>query len=345
MTSTPMIATSAASLIPAARAVLRLAAARIEDGGWTAHADARDANGNGTGARDPRAVVWSAWGAIGADSGFGEAGAVLAHAAALQLCEVIGLGSSPPRHAARCVVGWEDHTNLTGAEVVAALRAAATVGDRGGEDERGAGEGGTEGGGRMSAYVVDRTHIAALVGAAQKHRIHWFARIEEGEDEGETHTAGLPWGPDAMSQAERRRRRAVADTLNEVAWMLHMTNRRSVAYRYDEPIEAELPGSCVEREVPWTEGECGIGRNLHAMVLLKAVHGYEYQSCEHPGWEGSEALAFCRSLTRALITELPGYSEAPGWEISNPVEVLLWNPPGAGGAVATGPSATWRRGE
>ena len=125
MTSTPMIATRA-SLIPAARAVLRLAAARIEDGGWTAHADARDANGNEAGVRDPRAVVWSAWGAIRADSGFGEAGAVLAHAAAVQLCEIVGLGSSPPRHAARCVVGWEDHTNLTEAEVVAALRAAAT---------------------------------------------------------------------------------------------------------------------------------------------------------------------------------------------------------------------------
>ena len=207
----------------------------------------------------------------------------------------------------------------------------------------------------MSAYVVDRAHIAALVGAAQKRRIRWFARIEEGEDEGETHTAELPWGPDAMSQAElpwgpdamsqaelpwgpdamsqaeRRSRRAEADTLNEVAGMLHMTNRRSVAYRYDEPIEAEIPGSCVEREVPWTEGECRLGRNLHAIVLLKAVHGYEYQSCEHPGWEGSEAQAFCRSLTRALITELPGYSEAPGWEISNPVEVLLWNAPGAEG--------------
>ena len=125
---TSMIATPAASLIgPAARAVLRLAAARIERGGWVAHADARDENGNEIGVRDPRAVAWSAWGAIRADCGFGEAGAVLAHAAALQLCEIIGLGSSPPRHAARCVVGWEDHTNLTEADVVAALRAAATA--------------------------------------------------------------------------------------------------------------------------------------------------------------------------------------------------------------------------
>jgi hypothetical protein len=49
--------------------------------------------------------------------------------------------------------------------------------------------------------------------------------------------------------------------------------------------------------------------------LLNAVHCYEYQACEHPGWETSEAHAFCKALERRLISKLPGYNDGP-WAIS-----------------------------
>jgi hypothetical protein len=40
-----------------------------------------------------------------------------------------------------------------------------------------------------------------------------------------------------------------------------------------------------------------------------------YQSCEHPGWEESEARKFCQQLTEGAIARLPGY-EAAAWEIT-----------------------------
>jgi len=53
-----------------------------------------------------------------------------------------------------------------------------------------------------------------------------------------------------------------------------------------------------------------------AVELIKALHCYEYQSCEHPGWRTSQAHSFCRALERRLIGELPGYDDAP-WAISS----------------------------
>jgi len=49
------------------------------------------------------------------------------------------------------------------------------------------------------------------------------------------------------------------------------------------------------------------------VYALKAVCCYRYQSCEHPGWKGSEASRFCDALERVAVELLPGFSEAP-WE-------------------------------
>lgn len=47
------------------------------------------------------------------------------------------------------------------------------------------------------------------------------------------------------------------------------------------------------------------------LVALKLLYHYEYQSCEHPGWDGSEAKRFCDSLRYLAVRTLPGYSELP----------------------------------
>ena len=45
--------------------------------------------------------------------------------------------------------------------------------------------------------------------------------------------------------------------------------------------------------------------------LLNAIRGYQYQTCEHPSWETSEAKAFCEALQQRLISMLPGYRNGP----------------------------------
>jgi hypothetical protein len=49
--------------------------------------------------------------------------------------------------------------------------------------------------------------------------------------------------------------------------------------------------------------------------LLNALHAYTYQSCEHNGWETSQAKAFCDALRDRLISTLPGYNDGP-WTIT-----------------------------
>lgn len=48
---------------------------------------------------------------------------------------------------------------------------------------------------------------------------------------------------------------------------------------------------------------------------LKAIDCLEYQSCEHDGWNESEAKRFLEDLRKTLISTLPGYEDAP-WAIS-----------------------------
>jgi hypothetical protein len=49
--------------------------------------------------------------------------------------------------------------------------------------------------------------------------------------------------------------------------------------------------------------------------LLNAIRGYQYQTCEHPGWDRSQAKAFCDALQQRLIATLPGYTDGP-WLIT-----------------------------
>lgn len=73
-------------------------------------------------------------------------------------------------------------------------------------------------------------------------------------------------------------------------------NLRSVDHRYQE----SNPG---ERYIlHTTEG------GLDPLAVLKAVDCYQYQSCEHPGWEDSDACAWVTRLREAIYTAVPRYS-------------------------------------
>ena len=49
-------------------------------------------------------------------------------------------------------------------------------------------------------------------------------------------------------------------------------------------------------------------------VMAKQVNCYEYQSCEHDGWEDSKAHAMCRAIKESLLTKNDEYENAP-WGI------------------------------
>lgn len=142
----------------------------------------------------------------------------------------------------------------------------------------------------MSAYIVDKPHIDALVAAA--------IRLD------------ASWWHDGDRAYARREDPAVTGQ------MLVDANVESVSHRYPDDKLTELPGRLdAWWLVPYTFPKGRRPPSLTAVAILKAIDCYEYQACEPPGWETSEAAAFCRGLRDVAIGALPGYDEA-AWEIT-----------------------------
>lgn len=101
---------------------------------------------------------------------------------------------------------------------------------------------------------------------------------------------------------------ALPDTMAELGQLLWDENYRSVNYRYSESEHAP------EYRDPPRRGI--IGRRLVDAAIAKAVHCYEYQSCEHPEWRDSKAAQFCDALKAAVLRNIAGYDAAP-WEVDS----------------------------
>jgi hypothetical protein len=140
---------------------------------------------------------------------------------------------------------------------------------------------------RMSAWVVSQRHIDALLTAA----------------------INSPYGVEFPGPTRERVTTENADQCGRALWAECI---RSVSHRYPGERPDALPG-------PSGGGELESYRfrpcPLPAVVVLKAIRCYEYQSCEHPEWEASPACEFCADLRLAWIPQLPGYDEAP-WGIA-----------------------------
>lgn len=133
----------------------------------------------------------------------------------------------------------------------------------------------------MSAYIVSKEHLDALMYLMVKHLWH-----------------GSPRGAD------------------EVGQMLMDQNVRSVQARYTNDTPETLPGPTVrywQEPYKYPYKETAPKRIPTEVEGLKIVTCYEYQSCEDDGWEKSEAHRECARLVAALIRALPGYEEVP-WE-------------------------------
>jgi len=157
----------------------------------------------------------------------------------------------------------------------------------------------------MSAYVVSNQHInrllkAGMSGAPHRGELRWMAPEDPNPED---YQRGAVSGPTALETFRRRARTLTKDTADAVGHMLLVENHRSVNHRYDEAEEPEA-FFAYTREAHYPD----------PVHVLKLISCYVYQSCEHPGWEGSEAKAFIDALTKRMIDQLPGYEDAP-WGI------------------------------
>lgn len=147
----------------------------------------------------------------------------------------------------------------------------------------------------MSAYILSQEHIDCLVDAALTA----------------LHNSGFSY----YHNGERH----PVDPFNidDLGRMLWRENIKSVAYRYQERTENNtLPGP-IPTPDPESYHHEHIPYLVNPVVVLKAIACYEYQTCEHPEWEESAACAFCEALRSRMIYLLPGYEEAPGWDITD----------------------------
>jgi hypothetical protein len=139
----------------------------------------------------------------------------------------------------------------------------------------------------MSADTVDHEHINVLLWAAAKPvppngPMYWYY---------DNPTRCNQVDPDGSNR-------------DEIGQMLLDENAASVNHLYRRDDHAARYTHRRPQHTEWTVAE-----------LLNAIRGYQYQSCEHPGWERSQAKAFCDALQQRLIATLPGYTEGP-WLIT-----------------------------
>jgi hypothetical protein len=168
----------------------------------------------------------------------------------------------------------------------------------------------------MSAYIVDKAHIDALVTVAVLGPV---TEPSAYNTTGWTGPRAAGWDGITWSQVPRRvaealqgapRRKAEFDTGDEVGQVLVDANVASIEYRYPDTIghTENCPGPC---EPYWVEPYAWKGgRRLTALQALAAINGFEYQACERPDWEDSEAYRLLESLKASLVHFIPGYRAA-----------------------------------
>jgi hypothetical protein len=104
------------------------------------------------------------------------------------------------------------------------------------------------------------------------------------------------------------------ETPDEIGRILWRENLASVAYRYPNDKDGERPGPEGFRDMDteiytWTETP-----ELTPGGVAKTFACYDYQSCEHPGWDGSEAEVVTTKLIEA-IGNIEWPTEVPwGWD-------------------------------
>lgn len=145
-----------------------------------------------------------------------------------------------------------------------------------------------------SAYLVSKKHIDVIVAARHPSK---------------------PGAENLPRPSKDAWAGTVFDHMNDNALgqMLWDENQKSVSSRYSGSRPEVRKDMNVGEPAPRYRFNMPREKLTHA-VVLKAIHCYEYQACEHEGWSSSDAKKYCEELTNVLIKCLPGYEEAP-WGI------------------------------
>ena len=130
----------------------------------------------------------------------------------------------------------------------------------------------------MSAFIVNHNHINAIVRWACRNYVKSYH--------------GNP-----------TRTWAIAGREQETVELLYKENVKSVNYRYHD--WGAEPDKIVYNP---------FATDLTPVQVIKACHCLGYQSCEHDGWEDSDAKAILDDIEAAAVRALPGYEDAE-WEI------------------------------
>ena len=138
----------------------------------------------------------------------------------------------------------------------------------------------------MSAFIINKSHINAMVTLAMNERLTWYHNGQHHEFK--------------------------AGNANQVGQMLLDECVHAVSCRYPDDTIASLPGMAnAEWIIPFVWVPlCRIPTPVEA---IKLIHCYHYQSIEDREFDTTEAAAFCESLEATMINKLPGYEEA-SWE-------------------------------
>jgi hypothetical protein len=161
----------------------------------------------------------------------------------------------------------------------------------------------------MSAFTVSNEHIAVLLtaGLAVDHKpLRW--EIPAPTDGGLPLDATTGNGVGAGWTPNTRTRSLTRASVDAVGQMLLDHNTASVNHRYngdDLAIYTYTPPR------GWRT----------AVEVLKAINCYRYQASETNNWTDTEAHHFCAALETAVITMLPGYTEA-AWAIGRDTPTL-----------------------
>lgn len=94
--------------------------------------------------------------------------------------------------------------------------------------------------------------------------------------------------------------------------MLAGENVKSLQARYPDIVSAPANDNEWNHPVPRTL-KIHDYAPLTTGELVMAVRGYEYQACEHDGWQKSEAYRFCQILRDEALNKLAG--DANTWSI------------------------------
>lgn len=116
---------------------------------------------------------------------------------------------------------------------------------------------------------------------------------------------------DALVQEMVAREMIACDQATATGRELWEECRRSVAYRYPNDRSGERPGPCDLTDEAMAEYVFeGVEAPLHPEAIAYACGCFDYQSCEHPGWESSRAKALTDALEAKCLAE-PGVRQRP----------------------------------